>query len=453
MAKKSKIDRAQLHAAFTNESGKVSEEKIARRLIEQYQLSSLHGLLYDMNGLVDLMILERVTAELLANLGVDSGVAKKAKEIIRLSVQLSAVEDMPVDRSVIPVNNGTIHVNDDGSYRFSPIKQRAPYRLTCRFDPEASDLSWFKRWLCDVLWDDDHACLQEIMGYMLLPITCAQRSFFLIGEGGSGKSVWGCVLKKMFGNSMTCAETHMIETNRFIPATLENKLVNYDDDLDGAALTKSNRFKTIVTAKQPIMVERKGVDAFEFTPYARLCGCGNSSISSTGDLSDAFVRRLLLIKTKPPIDCSKVIPDIEERIYPETSALLNWCLVGLTRLIQNNYRFSESDRSKELVERVREDSNSIIPFINAEIDFGEYYCVSSENLVTAYRRFCRQMDYESRSPRLLIGYFKNNAEKYAIRYANKTPKYRSRGFVGMKLKSDQTQKKPAVDLDAIFREG
>ena len=287
---------------------------------------------------------------------------------------------------------------------------------------------------------------------MLLPVTYGQHAFFLIGEGGCGKSVWGCILRSIFGNSMTSAETHAIENDRFARATLENKLVNYDDDLDGAKMQKTNVFKMLVTAKQPIQGERKGVDRFEFTPFVRLCGCGNSSLASMFDLTDAFVRRLLLIKVKPPLEKSKVIPDIEERIYPEASAILNWALEGLTRLIKNNYRFSVSDRSKELVQQVREESNSIIPFIDDEIDFGAGYYVSSENLASAYRRYCQKMDYVARDQKVLSGYFKSNAERFSIRYSPKIPKYRTRGFVGMKLKSDLTQKKPTLDLDAIWKE-
>jgi len=450
MADKPEVDYMALREAFTTDDHKISEARIARHVIERVKLISRHGVPYNVDGEMDRAMIVQAIANLLIELGVEYGNAHKAEAIMKLVIQLSAEENIEINRTAIPVANGTIVVDPkDGSYMFTPIKQFSPYRLSCNFEANANDLTWFNRWL-EVLYEDDHDCFQEIMGYLLLPVTFGQYAFFLIGEGGCGKSVWGCILRAIFGNSMTSAETHAIENDRFARATLENKLLNYDDDLDGAKMTKTNVFKMLVTAKQPIQGERKGVDRFEFTPFARLCGCGNSSLSSMFDLTDAFVRRLLLIKAKPPIEKSKIIPDIEERIYPEASAILNWSLQGLKRLIQNNYQFSISERSKALVQNVREESNSIIPFIADEIEFGAGFYVTSERLIMEYKTYCHKMDFIARDSKLIPGYFKDHAEQLKIRYVNKVPALRKRGFVGMKVKSDTTQKKPALDLNSIF---
>lgn len=447
-----KIDYEALRAAFKTDKGQISEARIARYVIEELNLMSRHGVPYNTDGVVDRAMIVQAIADLLLNLGVEYGNAHKAEAIMKLIIQLSADDEIPIKKNRIPVANGEITVNlENGSYVFTPKKEFTPYRLACSFDPNANDITWFKRWL-GILYDDDIACFQEIMGYLLLPVTYGQYAFFLVGEGGCGKSVWGCILRAIFGNSMTSAETHAIETDRFARATLENKLLNYDDDLDGAKMKKTNVFKMLVTAKQPIQCERKGVDRFEFTPFARLCGCGNSSLSSMFDMTDAFVRRLLLIKAKPPIEKSKVIPDLEERIYPETSAILNWALEGMKRLIKNNYQFSISERSKALVQNVREESNSIIPFINDSLDFHPAYYVGSEMLIYEYRRFCRDNDLVPRDSKLVRGYFNDHAEQLGITYVNKVPVTRKRGFRGMKLKSDETQKIPTVDLNEIFGE-
>ena len=452
MSDNSTINKELLSALLTDDGKHVSEAKIANLAIERYGLISFHGRLYDCDGELSRDWIVKQVAEILVALGVERGNARMAEQVFKLIIQLAAEEGIPFAQNEIPVKNGTITVNmKDGSIRFSPVKKFSPYRLACDFDPNSQEMPWFTRWLSDVLYKEDHNCFQEFMGYLLLPITYGQCACFLIGEGGCGKSVWGCILRGIFGTAMTSAETHALENDRFARATLENKLLNYDDDLDGAKMQKTNLFKILVTAKQSIQAERKGVDRFEFLPFARLCGCGNSSLASMFDLSDAFVRRLLLIKARPPIPKDKIIPDIETRIIPEVSAILNWALEGLRRLMEKKYQFSISERSKELVQAVREESNSIIPFIDDEIEFEDGYRVSSADLVIRYKTYCRTTGLVLRSDSSVIQYLKDHQEQYGVRYSNKVPGKHAatyvRGFRGMRLKPFRTDTKSAGDTN------
>lgn len=443
----SKIDLNQLRMACTTEDGKLSEPKIAALLIDNTGMVSLHGAPYGADGEISEASIVRPLAETLVLLGERTGVANKVQAIKRLAIQLSAVENIPLVKNEIPFTNGTVTVHRDGSHTFSEEKHPSPYRLSCAYDPTADDLTWFNYWKT-ILHEEDWDCFQEIMGYLLLPVTYGQFAFFLLGAGGCGKSVWGCILRSIFGGAMTTANTHDIEDDRFTRATLENKVVNYDDDLDGAAMKKTNIFKIIVTAKQPIQGERKGVDKFEFLPYARLCACGNFALTSMYDTSDAFIRRLLPIKVKDPIAENVVIPNIEERIYPETSAIVNWALVGLERLIKNNYQFSVSQRSKALIDEIREDSNSILPFVEDELEFKPCYRITTETLTRVYETYCRKNKKTVRSPKTLISYFKENADSLGIRYT-KHAFGDARGFIGVKWKHDESQK-PSLDLDKLF---
>lgn len=443
------IDYEQLRQACTAD-GKLSEPKIANLLIEKAGMVSLHGVPYDADGEIEIPSLTKPLAKLLEDLDIHTGVANKVEAIRRLAVMLSSVEQIPLRRNEIPLKNGTITIKPDGTYTFSSDKHPSPYRLNCEYDPQAKDTQWFNFWLTR-LHEDDWDCFQEIMGYLLLPVTYGQYAFFLLGPGGCGKSVWGCILRAMFGNAMTTAETHKIEYDRFTVATLENKLVNYDDDLDGAALSKTNIFKMIVTAKAPIQAERKGVDKFEFLPYARLCGSGNFALTSMHDTSDAFIRRLLPIRVKDPVPDDDIIPDIEERIYPEVSAILNWSLEGLQRLIRNKYKFSLSERTKAMIQEIREDSNSIVPFKEDELEFSKCYRVTTDALLVAYRSYCVITRRKARNDKTVISYFKENAESFGIKYS-KHASGNLRGFIGMKLRADKSQK-PGIDLNTIFSKG
>ena len=116
----SKIDLNQLRIACTDDSGKLSEPKIASMLIRQGGLVSLHGVPYGADGEVSESSLVRPLAETLVLLGERTGVANKVQAIKRLAIQLSAVESIPLIRNEIPFTNGTVTVNmKDGSHTFS----------------------------------------------------------------------------------------------------------------------------------------------------------------------------------------------------------------------------------------------------------------------------------------------------------------------------------------------
>ncbi len=420
-----------LREALCDEDGKISERLLAEKYIESGQLYSRNRKLYDIDGEVDKEQIKNDIAKILS-IVYTSNVNQKVNAALELIITLAYVPEIEVRKNEIPLRNGTIVITDE-NFTYIEEKHRSPYRLNCDFDPNAPTPERFLRWVNDLFHEDDIAGFQEILGYLLLPTTQSEKAFFLLGTGGEGKSIWGWLLEKIMGNAYVTCKIPELENNRFTLATIENKLVAFDDDLNHEALKTTDIFKSLVTNKSKMMGERKGIDKFEFAPFARLCACGNFALSALYDTSDAFFRRIypIRVKNKPPERFD--ITDFEQPMLNELSGILLWALQGLKRLVRNGYHFSISERSKKLIEDMQDDANSIPLFAESELLFGEKYKITSSELVKAYRNYCIKNGEKARGDKALVQYFKDREDLYSIRHARRVSG-NSRGFVGMGIK-------------------
>lgn len=420
-----------LKEALCDEEGKIDEQKVAKYCISTFSLYSQHRKIYDIDGELDKEQLRNELTKLLSPF-IRKNVHQRINAILELIITLAYVPDIEVKKNEIPLRNGTIIITD-GKFSFTEEKHRSPYRLSCDFDPNASSPQRFFKYLNTLLVEEDILGFQEMFGYFLLPVTRGQKAFFILGTGEEGKSITGYILQHMWGNSFVNCKVPELENNRFTLATIENKLIAFDDDMNHKALETTDIFKSLVTNKGRMMGERKGIDKFEFAPYARICALGNFALSSLYDTSDAFFRRIYPFRVKNKDPNRVNISNYEELLFPESSGILLWALQGLKRLIQNDYHFSMSDRSKKLLEDMQDDANSIPLFAETELQFGENFKVASCDLVKAYRNYCIKNGEKPRGDKALVQYFKDREDLYNIHHARRV-KGDSRGFIGMGLK-------------------
>lgn len=415
-----------------DEDGKLSEILFSEWCIERLSLYSINRKLYDIDGEVDKEQLKNELAKVLS-VFYKSNINQKVNAVYELIVTLAYVPKIEIRKNEIPLRNGTIVIGDDGIFSFTEEKYRSPYRLPVCFDPNQTLHPRFDEWRNGLIHEEDMAGFQEIFGYLLLPTTQCEKAFFLLGTGGEGKSIWGWLLGKLMGNAFTPCKIPEIENNRFTLATLENKLVAFDDDTDSNGLRTTDTAKSLITNKSVMMGERKGMDKFEFSPFVRLCACGNFALSALYDTSDGFFRRIYPIRVKNKSPDRFDITDFEQPMLNELPGILLWALQGLKRLIQNQYHFSMSDRSKKLLEDIRDDANSIPLFAESELQFGDAFKVASCDLVRAYRNYCVRNGETPRGDKTLLQYFKDREDLYGIHHARRV-KGDSRGFIGMGLK-------------------
>ena len=111
--------------------------------------------------------------------------------------------------------------------------------------------------LSDILYEDDIPTLQEYIGYCLIPCNKGQRMMVIKGNGGEGKSQIGTVLSHLFGCNTKDGSVGKVSENRFARADLEHVHLMIDDDMRMEALKQTNYVKSLVTAQEAWIWNKK----------------------------------------------------------------------------------------------------------------------------------------------------------------------------------------------------
>ena len=264
---------------------------------------------------------------------------------------------------------------------------------------------------------------------------CA-RPGVVIGKGGEGKSRIGLVLKRLMGDAASNGSVQKVENNRFARADLERRLLMIDDDMDMNALPKTNYIKTIVTAEAKLDLERKGVQSYQRDIYARFLCFGNGALTSLYDHSDGFFRRQLILTTKDKPADRTDDPFLVEKMCAELEGILLWCLEGLHRLVQNDFRFTVSERAAANVDTIKRSSNNVIDFMESEgyFRFKADYSISSKEFYDIYKQWCEDNACHSVSAIRFSAELRQNDRRYNLEATNNIylpGGRRVRGFVGI----------------------
>ena len=364
-------------------------------------------------GLVQNEILESISERLTVN------IASNTKKVVD-ALKITAFNDNFdfADRMLIPFANGDMELNGCHQWVFTlDGKQPVPYRLPVNFIPlvEQRKTPYFNKWLSDLFTPEDIVTLQEYIGYCLLPTTRGQKCLLLIGDGGIGKSVISDILTGIFGKSLTAPnDTQQFLADKFKLAELENQLVFYEDDLSDKHLEETGVFKKLITNQTYLTADRKNEQPFKFKPYCRFIMCGNDMLASKYDKTDGFYRRLLPIRVKPKDANRKNIPDMGARVAREAEGIIQWALVGLKRLMDNNWQFTVSERSEQYLNGYKAMSDHFPDFVEDAFEFGEDKDFTTTELLMAYKTWCRRNAITPCTDRVVTRWFANNEEKYKL---------------------------------------
>ena len=362
---------------------KIDEVQFGRAFLEQWPLKCVNGTLYTLDGPVEDE--SEIKQRILENIEeyVTSGLSKKVTNILETIKLLAFSDPFPIEQDCIHLQNGVYHL-PDGSFQESRLF--CQNRLPVKYDPKAASPDRWLTFLHELLDDADIPTLQEYLGYCLIPSTKGQKMMLIVGKGGEGKSRIGLVLKRLMGDAASNGSVQKVENNRFARADLERRLLMIDDDMDMNALPKTNYIKTIVTAEAKLDLERKGVQSYQRDIYARFLCFGNGALTSLYDHSDGFFRRQLILTTKDKPADRTDDPFLVEKMCAELEGILLWCLEGLHRLVQNDFRFTVSERAAANVDTIKRSSNNVIDFMESEgyFRFKADYSISSKEFYDIY---------------------------------------------------------------------
>ena len=287
---------------------------------------------------------------------------------------------------VINLTNGLYNVLDD-TFKAHTAQYISTVQMGAAYHPDA-ECPLFTAYLRETLGETELPLLQEMLGYFLVPVNKAQKSFVLVGAPNAGKSTLLAVVQEILLGSENVSNIPWQNlADRFNKAELFGKLANIFADLPTKSIDDNGMFKAI-TGEDYITAERKNKDPFSFRPYARLLFSCNDIPRNYGDRSDGFYRRLIIIRFSKSVPKEKQDPNLREKLAMERDGILMWAIIGLKRLIAQSYRFTETDATRAELQKYKVESNSVLSFV-------EEYCIVADGkicvrneLFTSYKEYC-----------------------------------------------------------------
>lgn len=418
---------------WLEEGYRINESVFCETFISTHKIVFCNGFFFTEDGRVtdEMPLRSTIYAELKDY--ASNNVARKVGSILDLLKLSAQVDDFPPVTNCIHLANGTLNLN--GSFREGK-PEVIRNRLPVRYNPKAAQPTHWLRFLFDLLHPEDIPTVQEFIGYCLIPSNKGQRMMVIKGRGGEGKSQIGVVLSKLFGTNMKDGSIGKISENRFARADLEDILLCVDDDMRMEALRQTNYVKSIVTAQGKMDLERKGKQSYQGWMTARLLAFSNGDLQALFDRSDGFYRRQLILTTKAKPADRKDDPDLAEKMKAEVEGIFLWAFEGLQRLVANNFKFTESERTRENREAVKRDNNNVFDFLESEgyIRLKADSSISSKELYEIYGMWCEENSLIALKRRSFSDAVIASQSKYHLEYCNKITNAAGRrvwGFYGI----------------------
>jgi P4 family phage/plasmid primase-like protien len=349
---------------------------------------------------------KRINAQLLGSVLVMIKSLASISAEIEYGSMLQREEDGSVGdarrRQLISFENGLLDLDDllENDSKVE-LKSHTPdwwslVHVPYEYDPEAKIGPYWTSFLSMNLGDDEKLirCLQEWMGYCLLPNSDHQKFLIMIGEGNNGKSVFCAVLEGLLGEQNVSHVPLELFGQRFTLASTLGKLANIASethDLDKVAEGYLKQF----TDGSKMNFDRKGIPAIEARPTAKLIISTNQPPRFT-DKSMGLWRRMLVAPFLVEIREDQKLLGLDKPDWwldqGELPGVFNWAVEGLRRL-QEAKTFTVTEVSEERKESLRRDNSPAREFVCEEyrLSYGDW--VDKDAVYKAYKAFCETNGY------------------------------------------------------------
>jgi putative DNA primase/helicase len=303
---------------------------------------------------------------------------------------------------IIHVGNGVLHLDEDppALHPFSP-DYYSRNRSEIQYEPEATCPRFLNELLHPALPEEDITLLQRYAGMCLLGGNPAHRFLVLRGTAGGGKSTLVDVLETVIGPHNVAQLRVQLLTERFEIAGFLGRTLLCGKDVPGNFL--DNRAAHMIkplTGGDRLSAEQKNVKhRFDIVGDFAIIITTNTRLHVRLDSdTEAWRRRMLIIDfTQPPT--AKPIPYFaRELIRTEGSGILNWCIEGAVRLMDELRRFGRIQLTaiqRQRVDALLCESDSVRHFVTNCVVSAPVEDVTVSELLTAYNDFCESQGWQA----------------------------------------------------------
>lgn len=272
-------------------------------------------------------------------------------------------------------------------------KYYSTVQLNVKYIPEAK-CEKFIAFLHEVLEPRLIPLVQEILGYLLIPATNAQKSFVLYGPPRTGKSTMLWVIESLLLGPENVSNIPWQDLGeRFKTAELFGKMANIFADLPNKSIEDSGMFK-VITGEDYLSAERKNKNPFKFKPFARLVFSCNEIPRNYADKTDALYRRLVIIPFMKQVSEEKADTTLKDKLSAEAEGIFLWALMGLQRVIHNNFRFSENELTEREKQKYKKENNNVLCFVEECCQVGAGMGCSRQEIYDKYKAYCNDNGFK-----------------------------------------------------------
>jgi putative DNA primase/helicase len=317
-----------------------------------------------------------------------TGVLKKAQAILATPDDFFATGLT----EFIPCANGMLRLSDRQLLPFSPMYRRRN-KLAVDFKPGAKCPLFLGTLMQPALDAEDLDLLQRWCGLALIGENVAQRLLILTGTAGGGKGTFIRVLVGILGQTNVASLRTQLLNERFELGRFLGKTLLYGADVPekflnhrGASVLKS------LTGGDPVALEfkRSNESPVVVCKFNAIVTCNSRlTVHLEGD-SDAWRRRLVIIKYEKP-QPENVIADLSEQILKnESSGILNWQLDGLEKVRADGWQLRLTPAQQTRVDDLLLESEGHIIFARDALYVADGSDLTVEDCYAAYVRFCTE---------------------------------------------------------------
>jgi len=295
-------------------------------------------------------------------------------------VNQTAVNPVQVNPGGLNCSNGVVKINPDGSHLLVPHDPKNIYTYVgCKYDPNI-DLTDCERLL---------ECLEPSQREIFLRTAAAALNLKLVrskltgrgvkgllchGEGSNGKDTLRAVLAAVFGRGMTGRSLSDFKSydmgRKFALAGIEGSICNWaSENTAKVDLDNLQSLKQFITG-DPIDIERKGKDSYEYKSNAIFFANCNKLPSITGGTSAIDDRYGILrfdktyvrnaIAAEGQLEADPRFKDDEKFILEQVApAMLNKLLERLPLLLSEGIDYKAT---KEAMQKAQEESRHLWQF-------------------------------------------------------------------------------------------
>lgn len=296
------------------------------------------------------------------------------------------------DWATIAVNNGMLDLNNQELLPFSPDHINT-IKLKWDYNPNVEFSETIDKFMKTVSMGSPKKMqfLYEVAGYCLLKKNIYEKFFIFKGGGGTGKSTFCNLIKKMVGEEyMSNVKLNQFDQDYYL-ATLTDKLVNIDYDAsDKKTLEDSGRFKSIVCS-EPVLVRQIYEVPITLTSCATIIINANH-MPKIADKSEGLLRRMILVEIDHKIENPD--PEFMSKI---TTVDMEYFFVkaveGLQRVMRLG-RFSIHESESELKRRFQLGQSNLKKWLfERQIDIQYLNGKRVADMFVEYKTFCIERNY------------------------------------------------------------